>query len=337
MLQIESLEGRRLLSVAAPIVHAALRGHALFVVGTPGDDVIDVGLVPAAGGDVAHIAVYGTNGVTPSAFSFPAARVRRVIVMAGAGNDTVDTTNASTSFAVNLPAGAVALNVPVVIAGGAGNDVLFGSSQNDTINGGPGNDAISGGAGDDLLLGGPGADGINGGAGDDRIVGGPGADDFLTSDFPTELIHPDRLDSIFQQATQGLLPVSGRAAVLLGTSTPATLDLTNNELITTDQQYLVAIDSGKVYTAAPGGASDSGGGATTYYSASDGSGIHYTLKGDQNLDGQVDVGDLGALAASYGITGGMSWANSGFNSSGTVDVGDLGALATNYAWQLAGH
>lgn len=63
--------------------------------------------------------------------------------------------------------------------------------------------------------------------------------------------------------------------------------------------------------------------------------IRYTLKGDTNLNGSVDVGDLGALATSYGISGGMSWGNGDFNRDGNVDVGDLGALATNYGTQLA--
>jgi hypothetical protein len=63
--------------------------------------------------------------------------------------------------------------------------------------------------------------------------------------------------------------------------------------------------------------------------------VRYTLKGDTNVDGKVDVGDLGALATSYGITGGMSWSNGDFTQDGNVDVGDLGALATNYGTQLS--
>jgi hypothetical protein len=63
--------------------------------------------------------------------------------------------------------------------------------------------------------------------------------------------------------------------------------------------------------------------------------IRYTLKGDTNLDGIVDVGDLGALATFYGQSGSESWANGDFNQDGNVDVGDLGALATNYGTQLA--
>jgi len=47
------------------------------------------------------------------------------------------------------------------------------------------------------------------------------------------------------------------------------------------------------------------------------------------------VGDLGALATSYGVTGGVLWSNGDFNHDSKVDVGDLGALATNYGSSLA--
>src|SRR5439155_6873554 len=62
--------------------------------------------------------------------------------------------------------------------------------------------------------------------------------------------------------------------------------------------------------------------------------VRYTLKGDTNLNGGVDVGDLGALATYYGLSGGQMWANGDFNQDHNVDVGDLGALATNYGTQL---
>jgi hypothetical protein len=64
--------------------------------------------------------------------------------------------------------------------------------------------------------------------------------------------------------------------------------------------------------------------------------VRFTLKGDTNLDGKVDVGDLGALATNYGVTGTEVWAQGDFTNDGAVDVGDLGALATNYGNSLAG-
>jgi len=58
------------------------------------------------------------------------------------------------------------------------------------------------------------------------------------------------------------------------------------------------------------------------------------LGGDANVDGMVDVADLGALASHYGTTSGAVWAQGDFDWNGTVDVADLGALATNYGASL---
>ncbi|HSV15392.1 MAG TPA: PEP-CTERM sorting domain-containing protein, partial [Tepidisphaeraceae bacterium] len=63
--------------------------------------------------------------------------------------------------------------------------------------------------------------------------------------------------------------------------------------------------------------------------------VAYSLYGDTNLDGAVGVGDLGALATSYGLTTGANWTQGDFNYDGAVNVGDLGALATNYGLSIA--
>ena len=52
--------------------------------------------------------------------------------------------------------------------------------------------------------------------------------------------------------------------------------------------------------------------------------------GDANLDGYVDVSDLGILATNYGTTSGAEWGDADFTGDGVVDVSDLGILATNY-------
>jgi hypothetical protein len=57
--------------------------------------------------------------------------------------------------------------------------------------------------------------------------------------------------------------------------------------------------------------------------------ITYTYSGDANLDGKVDVTDLGVLATQWQTSG--VWTSGDFNYDGFVDVTDLGALATN--WQ----
>jgi hypothetical protein len=60
------------------------------------------------------------------------------------------------------------------------------------------------------------------------------------------------------------------------------------------------------------------------------------ISGDANGDGKVDVGDLGILAANYGLTADATWAKGDFNGDGAVDVGDLGILAANYGTNASG-
>lgn len=73
----------------------------------------------------------------------------------------------------DLPA---APDVPVLLSGTAGDDVLNGTGAADTLRGGDGHDILSGGAGDDRLSGGAGADVLDGADGADRLRGGDDAD-----------------------------------------------------------------------------------------------------------------------------------------------------------------
>jgi hypothetical protein len=57
--------------------------------------------------------------------------------------------------------------------------------------------------------------------------------------------------------------------------------------------------------------------------------IKYTFAGDCDLDGDVDVADLGALASAWQTSG--PWTAGDFDYNGLVNVADLGILATN--WQ----
>jgi hypothetical protein len=54
-----------------------------------------------------------------------------------------------------------------------------------------------------------------------------------------------------------------------------------------------------------------------------------TFYGDANLDGQVDITDLGELATNWQTSDG--WLGGDFDGTGFVDITDLGLLATN--WQ----
>ncbi|HSV16685.1 MAG TPA: autotransporter-associated beta strand repeat-containing protein, partial [Tepidisphaeraceae bacterium] len=118
------------------------------------------------------------------------------------------------------------------------------------------------------------------------------------------------------------------------TDASSLIDITNNAFISNGSaaSALVQLQTGQIFSSVAPDLIH----AIGYINLSGGRfEVRYTLKGDSNLDGVVNVGDLGALATSYGITGGMSWGNGDFNRDGNVDVGDLGALATNYGSQLA--
>jgi Ca2+-binding RTX toxin-like protein len=62
------------------------------------------------------------------------------------------------------------------ITGTAGDDVIFGTPQNDVIAGGSGFDVIRAGTGDDLICGGDGGDVLYGGRGNDQVSGEGGQD-----------------------------------------------------------------------------------------------------------------------------------------------------------------
>jgi autotransporter-associated beta strand protein len=117
----------------------------------------------------------------------------------------------------------------------------------------------------------------------------------------------------------------------VGITGTGSLDLTNNELITNDTLANVAtrIASGQITTSSTGGglgSLDLGGGQVE---------VRFTLLGDTNLDGKVDVTDLGNLASSYGTGSGALWVQGDTNYDGKVDVTDLGNLASSYGGALA--
>ncbi len=147
--------------------------------------------------------------------------------------------------------------------------------------------------------------------------------------------------------TLGTLNVPAGGSVKLGASaaplTPLTLqvgssltdggtiDLTNNILIAPGLAGTAEglITGGNAITTTAGlalGYGDAGGGNFE---------VRATLLGDTNLDGSVDVTDLGNLASSYGAASGALWVQGDSNYDGAVDVTDLGNLASNYGGALA--
>jgi Ca2+-binding RTX toxin-like protein len=153
-----------------PTTRAAfLDGDALVLQGTGGVDTLSVRLV---NGQIAMSD--GSTIRTDAGFvgSLAASRVSFVTVLGYSGDDRIDLG---------------ALTIPSVIVGGAGNGTINATNASDLIFGGPGNDwvganrgddAVYGGSGDDVIFTHEGRDTIYGAAGNDRLEGGDG-DDFI--------------------------------------------------------------------------------------------------------------------------------------------------------------
>ena len=159
-MHIEVLEGRRMLS-------ASLSSTGILTVnGTAaGDEIVITRDLPH------HQLVVKQElraGGGESTRRFDLAKVKSIVVNAGAGNDEVTL--------------GTALPISATINGGDGNDQLTGGAGNDIINGGNGNDEIFGGAGNDVLNGNAGNDQITGGAGADKLNGGDGNDELFAVD-----------------------------------------------------------------------------------------------------------------------------------------------------------
>lgn len=133
-------------------------------------------------------------------------------------------------------------------------------------------------------------------------------------------------------ATLQLAPGTGLSTIkLLTIDAGGVVDLTSNELITTSPLAAIRaqIIAGLLRTTTAGGvlgSLDRGNGTTD---------VKFTLAGDTNLDGTVNVTDLGNLASNYGKTIGGVWGQGDINYNGTVDIADLGLVASNYGDSIA--
>jgi cyclophilin family peptidyl-prolyl cis-trans isomerase len=157
-------------------VRSRLRHGRLRIRGTPEDDVISVQLSD----DFQRILVVTSQAGTPE--SFDRFAVRRIVVRAGRGDDTV-----TISANVEAPSRLIGRRGNDFLQAGAGrsilrgnrgDDHLIGGSGDDRLKGGRGNDILEGGLGNDILKGKKGSDIVVGSFGDDRCRGGKG-DDYL--------------------------------------------------------------------------------------------------------------------------------------------------------------
>ena len=202
--------------------------------GTEGDDVIVATLADSA----EWADVYGLGGND----TICATNINSVY--GGDGNDYI----ASTVTRDDIQA-----SVQAVIVGGAGDDIIYGSSTTgiEILVGEAGDDRIFGRGGDDLVYGGDGDDTIYGQAGVDILVGGGGGDvlrggadiDFLFGGEPNELpdpegasLEPDGDDRLFGGAGDDNL-VGGLGADFLRGGPD------NDILVANDAQPLDAFDA----------------------------------------------------------------------------------------------
>lgn len=148
--------------------------NMLLIVGTPANESITVTQLRT------HRLKIQVNINNRSRGQFGMAQFRRVVVFAGAGNDTVS----------------MGLSLPALLDGEAGNDRLTASGGWDTLIGGPGNDSLSGGGGNDYLYGEDGNDNLSGGDGNDVLLGGLGRDSLNGGKGRDLLIGGEGIDSL---------------------------------------------------------------------------------------------------------------------------------------------
>jgi hypothetical protein len=111
------------------------------------------------------------------------------------------------------------------------------------------------------------------------------------------------------------------------------IDLANNELFTTTGVSAIFSDLivGEIFTSHHGA-----GTALGYAALANGqTEVRYTLLGDTDLNGLVNVVDLANLAGNIGKTSSATWIQGDFDYNGNVNVADLADLAGNFGKQLA--
>jgi streptogramin lyase len=158
-------------------------GEPKVVVGTPGDDAVDLGAI-----EVTLCLGGGKDTVRTSGSVIDG--------WLGPGNDVIHGTwGALVRGGTGADRFVADGGVPEA-TGGRGNDVMIGVFEVDVFDGGPGNDLLVGGKGRDELRGGSGRDVLNGGPGPDQLYGGDqndvlfglGASDSLFGDLGNDLL-----------------------------------------------------------------------------------------------------------------------------------------------------
>jgi Ca2+-binding RTX toxin-like protein len=115
---------------------------------------------------ISELRIRWDSGREQTIFDLPVDRLVRVIEPGGAGSDLIVGTTSND-----------------IATGEGGNDNLQGQAGSDHLNGGIGNDLLDGGTGNDTLIGGEGNDSLYGQSGTDSLVGGLGNDFYANGVF----------------------------------------------------------------------------------------------------------------------------------------------------------
>jgi hypothetical protein len=169
------------------------------------------------------------------------------------------------------------------------------------------------------------------------ITGTPGNDN-VVADFTTALAAGDPPALFFDGAGAGSDALKLSGGSITYTSDLATaganqsMNITSGSITFTNtaQSTIVAwLAAGRLYSSDAGGAlgyADPGSGKTK---------VCYTLDGDTDLNGEVNVADLANLAGNFGATVGATWIQGDMDYNGTVNVADLADLAGNFGQSIS--
>jgi hypothetical protein len=117
----------------------------------------------------------------------------------------------------------------------------------------------------------------------------------------------------------------------LNYNTTGSLNLKDSELIVN-----ATADTIRGYLADGQLKTDTPGGAVGYKAITGGqTQAQFTLLGDSDLDGRVNVADVANLAGNFGKTSGQLWISGDFDYNGNANVADLADLAGNFGKDLS--
>jgi Ca2+-binding RTX toxin-like protein len=204
-MMIQPLEPRALLSFN-------VESNVLVVRGTRASETLSLGWTQNNANDWTLVA---NDGKSTQTFSWSStATWNAVSVYGGNGADTLRAallapgvgTSQTPPVSVSLNSGAgndvvIGSENPDTILGGSGYDSILAGAGNDSVNGEGGKDTIVCGAGNDTALGDSGRDKILGEDGDDRLFGGANADQIDGGEDDDQIEGNGGLDALFAGST----------------------------------------------------------------------------------------------------------------------------------------